>query len=154
ELEKPYRTKNNNLLRVWKSVRNNEDNILEFMTRNNYTSSLDNTIFDSADTDEIILCLNYDGLYGINNINTFLQQSNRNSPVQWGVKQYKVGVPVLFNETNRFHPLIYNNAKGIIHNIKVFNTHIRFDIQLDRPLNEFETRGYDFELIHEEGNPN
>ncbi len=154
ELEKPYRTKNENLLRVWKSVRNNEDNILEFMTRNNYSASLDNTIFDSSDEDEIVLCLNYDGLYGINNINTFLQQSNPNDYIQWGVKQYKIGDPVLFNETNRFHPLIYNNAKGIIHDIEVFNTYIRFDIQLDKPLNEFEARGYDFELIHEEGNPN
>ena len=44
---------------------------------------LDESIFEHCEEDEIILCLNYDGLYGINNINGFLQSSNPNESVVW-----------------------------------------------------------------------
>jgi ATP-dependent exoDNAse (exonuclease V) alpha subunit len=50
-------------------------------------------------TTEGILCLNYDGLYGINNINRFLQSSNPNSAVEWGSATYKIGDPVVFNDS-------------------------------------------------------
>ena len=63
---------------------------------------LDGSIFEHSKDDEIILCLNYDGLYGINNINRFLQGSNKNRTVQWGVHIYKIDDPILFNESNRF----------------------------------------------------
>ena len=56
----------------------------------------------AASEDEIILCLNYDGLYGINNINRILQMANPNSPIQWGLQTFKVGDPILFNESGRF----------------------------------------------------
>lgn len=153
ELVKPYRSTNDDLLNVWNKVRNIESDILEHITRSRYSSPLDNTIFDSVGADEIILCLNYDGFYGINNINTLLQGNNPNTHVQWGVKRYKIGDPILFNETNRFHPLIYNNTKGMIRNIEMFQRTIRFEIQLDRSLNEFEASFYDFELINEDDNP-
>lgn len=58
--------------------------------------------------------MNYDGLYGINNINRFLQNSNSNENVVWGINNYKVGDPILFNESNIFSPLIHNNSKGKI----------------------------------------
>lgn len=154
ELEHPYRSKSENLLKVWKKVRNIDDDILEHIARNNYSANLDETIFNHSDEDEIVLCLNYDGLYGINNINKFLQGNNPSQPVQWGVQIYKVGDPILFNESNRFHPLIYNNSKGKITNIDVFENEIQFDIQLDRPINELQARGYDFELINEPNNTN
>lgn len=73
---------------------------------------LDESIFEHCEEDEIILCLNYDGLYGINNINRFLQSSNPNESVVWGINTYKVGDPILFNESNIFSPLIHNNSKG------------------------------------------
>ena len=44
--------------------------------------------------------LNYDGLYGINNINRFLQSSNSGAATSWRVSTYKVGDPVLFNESS------------------------------------------------------
>lgn len=69
ELTKPYRSNNENLLNLWSKVRNVEENILEHITKNNYSVSLDDSIFKHSEEDEIILCLNYDGLYGINNIN-------------------------------------------------------------------------------------
>jgi hypothetical protein len=55
-----------------------EEDILEHITRNQYSISLDETIFENTDEDEIVLCLNYDDLYLINNINRFLQNSNTN----------------------------------------------------------------------------
>ncbi len=102
--------------------------------------------------DEIILCLNYDGLYGINNINRFLQESNPNNPVKWGICQYKIGDPILFNESERFSPVIYNNMKGKIVGINVFDTdkiteHIQFDIEVPKVINGFEAQSCDIELV-------
>ena len=148
ELITPYRSKNNKDLQIlWDRVRNMDDTIIEFIARQGYSVSLDSSIFNPAENDEIILCLNYDGLYGINNINRFLQESNPNPPVSWGLQIYKVGDPVLFNESDRFAPLIYNNMKGWIEGIEVFANQIHFDIELDRVINGLEARGYDFELL-------
>ena len=104
--------------------------------------------------DEIILCLNYDGLYGINNINRFLQNSNPSPAIQWGIGLYKVGDPVLFNESDRFSPLIHNNSKGRIVGITTEELKIWFEIELDCAINELDAWGYDFELmdVSESGN--
>lgn len=147
ELTKPYRTDNQDLLELWKRVRSMDETILELITRQDYSSSLDASIFNSAETDEIILCLNYDGLYGINNINRFLQESNLNPAVPWGLQLYKVGDPILFNESERFAPLIYNNMKGWIVGISVLENNIQFDIEVDKIINGLEARGYEFELL-------
>lgn len=46
------------------------------IARNGYSTVLDKSLFEAQEQgqgqDEIILCLNYDGLYGINNVNRFL----------------------------------------------------------------------------------
>ncbi|MCP6390574.1 hypothetical protein NL487_27010, partial [Klebsiella pneumoniae] len=76
-----------------------DNNILELITRSDYSISLDASIFHAAEEDEIILCLNYDGLFGINNINRFLQESNLGTPVSWGIQQYKINDPILFNDS-------------------------------------------------------
>ena len=109
ELTTPFRTKSESLLGFWDKVRNIEDDIAEVMARNGYSTVLDKTLFETQGQDEIILCLNYDGLYGINNINRFLQSSNPGAATTWRVSTYKIGDPVLFNETERFRPVIYNN---------------------------------------------
>lgn len=114
ELTYPYGTTNNDLLTVWDRVRKLDDAILEPLVKNDYVARLDESIFEHSENDEIILCLNYDGLYGINNINRFLQNSNSNENVVWGINNYKVGDPILFNESNIFSPLIHNNSKGKI----------------------------------------
>lgn len=147
ELTKPYRSNNDNLLELWKRVRSMDETILELITRQGYSVSLDASIFNPAETEEIILCLNYDGLYGINNINRFLQESNPNPSVPWGLQPYKVGDPILFNESERFAPLVYNNMKGRIVGISVFKTRIQFDIELDKVIHGLEARGYEFELL-------
>lgn len=149
ELTHPYRTKNKDLLTVWDRVRKLDDAILELMVKNDYVARLDESIFEHSDEDEIILCLNYDGLYGINNINRFLQNSNPNQGVVWGMNTYKVGDPILFNESNIFSPLIHNNSKGKIIGIRPEDQQIWFDIELEESINEIDASGYAFELIGE-----
>ena len=149
ELTHPYRTTNNNLLTVWDRVRKLDDAILEPLVKNGYVARLDESIFEHSEDDEIILCLNYDGLYGINNINRFLQNSNPNESVVWGINTYKVGDPILFNESNIFSPLIHNNSKGRIVGIRPEEQQIWFNIELDESINEIDAWGYDFELIGE-----
>lgn len=149
ELTVPYRTTNKELIEFWNRVRNLDDNILESMTRNSYTTVLNESIFECLEEDEIILCLNYDGLYGINNLNKFLQGSNDNAPVDWGIQTYKISDPILFNESDRFSPLIYNNLKGKIVCIAKGKAEdqIQFDIEIDKAINELQAAGYDFKLI-------
>jgi AAA domain/UvrD-like helicase C-terminal domain len=141
ELTTPYRTKSVSLLGFWDKVRNVDDDIAEVIARNGYSTVLDKSLFEAQRQDEIILCLNYDGLYGINNVNRFLQSSNPNPAITWSVSTYKVGDPVLFHESERFWPLIYNNLKGRIVDIALDAGRIQFDVDLDRPLTEFDVGG-------------
>jgi len=154
ELTIPYRTKNRKLLDLWKKVRNIDDDILEHITTNNYSSILDDSIFVHSEDDEIILLLNYDGLYGINNMNKFLQGNNENEPIIWGNLIYKIGDPILFNDTKRFGPSIYNNLKGKIINIETIQEKIQFDIEIDKSITEMDTFQYDFHLIDNLSNGN
>jgi len=147
ELTTPFRAQNSNLLLFWNKVRAIDDDLTEVMARNNYSSVLDASIFQSQGHDEIILCLNYDGLYGINNINRFLQSGNPSEPVIWGDSTYKVGDPVLFFDAERFRPVIYNNLKGRIGKIERDRGWIQFDVELDRPLTELDVIGTELEWV-------
>ncbi|AXA84487.1 helicase [Lysobacter oculi] len=147
ELITPFRTKNQSLLGFWNKVRNIDDDIAEVIARNGYSTVLDKSLFQTQHDDEIILCLNYDGLYGINNVNRFLQSSNPNPGIDWRASTYKVGDPILFNETDRFRPVIYNNLKGRILGIQERRGQIQFDVELDRSLSEFDVSGGELEWI-------
>jgi energy-coupling factor transporter ATP-binding protein EcfA2 len=149
ELTTPYRAKNEALLTFWNKVRNIEDDIAEFMAKNGYSTVLDKSLFEAQGQDEIILCLNYDGLYGINNINRFLQGNNPRPAIIWRDTAYKIDDPVLFNDARRFGSVIYNNLKGWIVNIKTFEDRIQFDIQLDRSVSEFDVDGTELEWMGE-----
>jgi ATP-dependent exoDNAse (exonuclease V) alpha subunit len=141
ELTTPFRTSNKALLDLWSKVRNLKDDITEAISRNGYSTVLDESLFEAQRPDEIILCLNYDGLYGINNVNRFLQSNNLGKAVDWGVATYKVGDPILFNESDRFRPVIYNNLKGKIVDIVRFPNRIQFDVQLARSITELDIDG-------------
>lgn len=146
ELKTTYRTENDSeLKKVWDKIRENESDILEYLSRNNYSKSLSPELFAPSMKNEVILCLNYDGVYGINNINTLMQAHNPSKSIQWGTSEYKIGDPILFVDSPRFSPLIYNNVKGIIHRIEVDRTGsmITFDIKLlDLSLTDYDLRLY------------
>jgi hypothetical protein len=147
ELETPYRTENNSLLEFWRRVREITDDITEFMARNNYSMLLDKTLFEARKQDEIILCLNYDGLYGINNINRFLQSCNPNISHNWRAYTYKVGDPILFHDSERFRPVIYNNLKGQIKNIYIGEASIQFEVELNTSVSELDVINTELEWV-------
>ena len=152
ELTRPHRTKNKYLLELWDKVRNMEEDAKEIIERESYSLKVDPTLLSFAGPEEPILCLNYDGLYGINNINRFLQESNPNPAIKWDVQQYKVGDPILFLESDRFYPVIHNNMKGIIREIEIVDAgtpeeRIRFDVEIPKEINVFDVRFCDLELL-------
>jgi AAA domain/UvrD-like helicase C-terminal domain len=147
ELKTPFRTKSSSLLTLWNRVRSIDNDIAEVMAHNGCSTVLDNTLFEALGQDEIILCLNYDGLYGINNINRFLQSSNSGKATTWRASTYKIGDPVLFNESERFRPVIYNNLKGRIVGIERTKERIQFDVELDRSLSEFDVDNDELEWM-------
>lgn len=159
ELTNPYRTKDQRLLILWSKVRSMDDNVQEIIDKQSCSLKVDESLLTAAKEDEAVLCLNYDGLYGINNINRFLQESNPNPAYEWDVQQYKVGDPVLFLENNRFHPVIYNNMRGKIVGIEKLdvntaNERIRFDIELNTTLDEDSVGFMPLEFLENPDNDN
>lgn len=141
ELTHPYRTEDQALLTLWDRVRKLDDRIEESLSKNGYSRTLGDSLFQRESDDEIVLCLNYDGLYGINNVNRFLQASNPSPVVTWRDAVYKVGDPVLFNDLDRFRPVIFNNLKGTIVKIDRVRGRITFDVYLERELTELDLMG-------------
>ena len=152
ELTKPYRTDRQDLLELWSNVRKMEDDTQGLINKRSLSLNVDKTLLTTINPNEAILCLNYDGLYGINNMNRFLQQNNPNPPVYWGIQCYKVNDPILFLESNRFSPLIYNNMKGRIVGIKILepeglDQYIVFDIELEKKIDEDEAKWMDLDVL-------
>ncbi|MEV7720568.1 AAA family ATPase [Streptomyces sp. NPDC088184] len=147
ELTEPFRTTDQALLALWDRVRNLDDRIEESLSKNGYSTVLGNSLLRHESDDEIVLCLNYDGLYGINNVNRFLQASNPNPAVTWSESTYKVGDPVLFNESDRFRPVIFNNLKGKIVKIDRVRGRITFDVNLERDVTEADVFGTDLRWV-------
>jgi hypothetical protein len=143
QLTKPWRTSDAGLLDFWDKVRNITDGIEESIAHHGFSGVLDESLFTPLREDEIILCLNYDGLYGINNINRFLQAGNTGKVATWGASMYKVGDPIVFGNSGRFTPLIHNNLKGRIVDIQVDTGQIQFDVWLDRNFSELSVWGMD-----------
>ena len=147
ELTTPYRTKSAALLDFWTKVRYLHEGIDESIAQHGYSKILGESLFEAQSGDEIILCLNYDGLYGINNVNRFLQSSNKGKSVVWGATTYKVGDPVLFSEGDRFKPLIFNNLKGRITAIEEFADRVQFDVWLDRSVTAIDVDGDELRYV-------
>lgn len=142
ELEQPWRTASDDLISLWSSVRLIENDISERLISAGISKGMDKDIFSAVSSDEIILCLNYDGLYGINNINRMLQSSNKNDAIPWGLHIYKVGDPILFNESNRFAPVLYNNLKGKISQLELCEDgSLEVEVDVDTPLSEMDVIG-------------
>ena len=150
ELMTPFRAKNSELLELWTKVRTLKEDVTEHLVNYGYSSVLNESIFQRSSDDEIILCLNYNGLYGINNINRFLQNNNPSKGVRWGLWTYKVGDPILFNDSQRFSPVLFNNLKGKIVDIELEKNgdRIWFSIEIDKVISEFDIEDVALELLN------
>lgn len=165
ELKTPFRTESKQLLDLWDNVRkmqgNNDDSdVLDRLQAGEFSAELDTSIFTPAAENEIILCLNYGGLYGINNINHFMQENNIGKEIYRGIQRYRVGDPILFNDSaDSFFssdedevPVIHNNMKAKIVDFVVLNQgqaneSVQFDIVLDKPLMELNMENRNFSII-------
>lgn len=144
EFANPWRATNNDLSKLWDSVRNLAGDTEEILSSCYMTSKLDETVLSRNADDEILLCLSYGGLYGINNMNRLLQAANPNRPCKWNLHVYKVGDPVLFNESSRFYPLLYNNMKGRIEEIDDRKDGVMtFTVTVDATMSEMSTRSFE-----------
>lgn len=147
ELKNPYRSENPVLRELWRRVRTLDPTVGDFLMAKVFVSDINDDLFKKTADDEIILCLNYDGLYGINNVNRFMQNDNPNPPVEWGTGIYKVGDPVIFDENNIFYPVLYNNLKGKILHIEKFRTDIQFDVEVYCEISSFSAGSVGLELV-------
>ncbi len=146
ELTYVHRSAEHKLLSLWDSVRKLDDKVADIMELHHFCSSMNDTIFDKMEDDEIVLCLNYDGLYGINNLNKFLQDNNREKAIKIGFEQYKEGDPVIFKENNRFKEYLYNNLKGSIISIDEEENKIKFTVEVNTVFNSVDVEKAPFNL--------
>lgn len=130
DLANQFRSQSEVLLKVWESVRKLESNIQELLDTNEISHHLDDSIFERNSDDEIVLCLNYDGLYGINNINKVIQSKNKNKTVRWKQYIFKVNDPIILLESLRFEGIFHNNQKGKIIGIEEDIYCLRFKVQI------------------------
>jgi hypothetical protein len=141
ELDDTHRTKREDLKLYWSAIRNSDENVREIASRGQFTKPVDQFIKNYKDSeDQIVLCLNYDGLYGINNLNKLLQEKNPNVAIDWGVHSYKIDDPVIFTESSRFAPILYNNLKGRIAKITTEDDEITFEIIIAYSPNPFDAQ--------------
>lgn len=131
ELEFTHRTSDEDLLKLWDCIRNNDKKAISIMTNKEYSEPLSDKIFSKSKDEEIILCLNYDGMYGINNINRVMQSNNKNKEYTFGVDTFKIDDPILFNDCPRFNGFLHNNVKGVIKNIEELDNSMLFSIEID-----------------------
>lgn len=153
ELLDTWRTKEKNLLSLWEEVRNNDVRITEKLVMDGpFSKAIGADIFKSTESDEVVLCLNYDGKFGLNNINNYFQNANQQGEeVRWQEWKFKKGDRILFNDISRF-TYLYNNLKGIIVDIKKTENRISFTIDVDAIITERHCKfdGIDFIYIKDD----
>ncbi len=149
ELKNTHRTTDTDLLSLWNAIRDNDKKAVSILNNQEYTQPLSEKIFEKMSDDEIVLCLNYDGMYGINNINKVRQCANQNKEFNIGVDTYKIEDHILFNDCPRFRNVLYNNLKGIIKDI--FQDENKdgwwFTIEIDKDAIDITKLPEDIELI-------
>lgn len=148
ELLSTWRTEDSNLISLWDEVRCNGNLITEkFVMDGPFSEDIGPDIFKKEDEDEVVLCLNYDGKFGLNNINNYFQNANTmGEAVNWQEWSYKEGDRILFNDTSRF-PLLYNNLKGKIVAIEKEIDRISFTVDVEVVLTEKDCKREEIEFI-------
>lgn len=94
-------------------------------------------------------------------------ENNNRKEIQRGIQRYKVGDPILFNDSadalftksKEQIPIIHNNMKGKIVNFRLVEAgevteRVQFDIEIDRPLMNLDNENVDFQVVgvSEKGN--
>lgn len=149
-LDVEYRTKVVELTKIWDEVRHGKKkNIIELLSAYEMTEEISDDIF-KVQENEVVLCLNYDGLYGINNINRYLQASNPNDAFEYQQNLYKVGDPVVFITNDYSAYGIYNNLSGKIVGIKNEEENITFKIELLESVSYFGKLSNEIEIVEED----
>lgn len=148
ELLSTWRTKDSNLISLWNEVRGKQALITEKLVIDGpFSEDIGSSIFKKEEDDEVILCLNYDGKFGLNNINHYFQNANTaGKAVYWQEWSYKEGDHILFNDTTRFS-VLYNNLKGRIVKIDKEIDRISFTIDVDVVLTEKDCKREGIEFI-------
>ena len=140
ELLNTWRTDQESLISLWDEVRKSGILVREKLAMDGpFSTEISEQILQnlSDDEDEVVLCLNYDGKFGLNNINALFQANNCNVAYTWQEWTYKVGDPILFTEPKkRFQSVFYNNLKGKIVGIEKETASITFTVDIDRLLSE------------------
>ena len=138
ELKNNYRTIDSSLKQIWDKVRNHDESVYDDFEKNNIFEQLSQKIYEPLDSEEIILCLNYGGRYGINKINSYFQNSEQKKNEKsctFNLNKYCVGDPIVFNNDataiNKYDGIIYNNLKGKIVDISEDEKNIYFELKIE-----------------------
>lgn len=148
ELTSTWRTQEKSIQDLWEAVRFVKPLIMEMLVIDGpFSENIGPRILEKTDEDEVVLCLNYDGKFGLNSINSYFQNANPSQKVYtWSEWTYKVGDRILFNENRRF-PLLYNNLKGVIVDIEAGPDYLTFTIDIPILLTALHLRGTELEWI-------
>lgn len=147
ELLRNWRTEKGELISLWDEVRKKRPIIIEKLSMDGpFSKDLGEEIFELSD-DEVVLCLNYDGKFGVNNINQYFQNANTKSKAfSWAEWVFKIGDRIIFLDTRR-SSLLYNNLNGTIYNIKKNESSIIFTIDIKIHLTEEQCKYESFDYI-------
>lgn len=148
ELLSTWRTKDGDLIGLWNEVRNRGALITEKLSYDGpYSEDIGPNILEGKNDDEVVLCLNYDGKFGLNNINAYFQNNNHaGEAVVWQEWTYKVGDQILFDDTKRFS-VLYNNLKGKIVGIRKEEEKIHFTVDVETILTEADCRREELKFL-------
>lgn len=146
-LSSTWRTEKEELKGLWKAVREKSTIVTEMLSMEGpFSENLGENIFH-LDEDEVVLCLNYDGKFGLNNMNQYFQNANTNSKAfSWEEWSYKIGDRIIFTNTRR-STLLYNNLKGTIINISYAKKSIIFEIEVKAFLTECQCEEETFDYV-------
>ena len=96
ELLENHRTDNVKLFEFWKKIRNKDEDIVKYMIENNYIEQITDDVYSKKDEDEAIICWNYGGFYGINSMNSYMQEKNDTRvQVEYEMEKFKKGDPIV-----------------------------------------------------------
>ena len=147
ELCHTWRTEKEELKSLWNAVREKSSIITEKLSMDGpFSENMGENIFHLED-DEVVLCLNYDGKFGLNNMNQYFQNANTQSKAySWEEWTYKIGDRIIFTNTKR-SAMLYNNLKGTILDIEYGEKKIIFTIEVKIQLSKDQCEEETFEYI-------